>query len=44
MPVREALTRLEAASLVQSASHNGFVVNRLDAAEVLEGMSARLAA
>lgn len=52
-PVREALMRLEAAGLVQSASHSGFVVNRLDNAEVrelyamrevLEGMAARLAA
>ncbi len=52
-PVREALMRLEAAGLVQSASHSGFVVNRLDHAEVrelyamrevLEGMAARLAA
>ena len=29
-PVREALMRLEVAGLVQSASHSGFVVNRLD--------------
>lgn len=52
-PVREALMRLEVAGLVQSASHSGFVVNRLDDAEVrelyamrevLEGMAARLAA
>ena len=52
-PVREALMRLEAAGLVQSASHSGFVVNSLDNAEVrelyamrevLEGMAARLAA